>query len=862
MQNVLQNGIPVPNVPGCDNPATPGCPYNYTTPNLHADHYRSINLRVDHNISANEKLFGTFFEGHRLEIIAQPGAASAADAGFYPLENTWRYNYGASINLTSILSPTLVSTLNIGWLRHNGLGFSTESGVSATSLGFDSGLSSLFGADNYPTVGFTTNTAQAVGVSGPAVRYNRTGNNYINFGAGHYSTTYNNNWSVQETLNKVTGAHSLKWGFMTGITLQDSASASQFPTINFSDVFTRQTALEPHASSTDGSAIATALLGYPTDVSYTNPFLPSYATKYFALFLQDDWHVSSKLSVNLGLRWDAQTPPHERYNSAVIGFDPSAPSIGAAMNPLAGFCYGPSSPNDALLCPSNGTGGSYVGGLVYATPGNRSPFRNHFNNWGPRFGMAYQITKNIVFRGGWGRFFDYASAGTFPPSTGYTSTTSISPTANVFATPTLCADVTGCTPDYAGQGLSAHGYAYLFPSGLNPVSGSSAGAATGVGTSIQFIDPNFRPLSVDHFSAGLQFLLPFQAVANIAYNGSRGHNLPLALGGGGFFGPPPGVNRNSISESQYLQLGNAGLLGQQVLNPFQGLMPGTSFDLPSTISVQQMLQPYPQFSTITETNIGGGKSWYNSLQVSLNKRLSHGLTFLTNFTWARNLDATHLFNPNFDNISQPYVAPSGSEQPYLWNIAMSYNIPIFGSSSPRLLSSLLGGWTIAGNATFQSGGLVGTPSGILWTGLDPTKKISGVWTGQTMSHWFNNCIATADGTAIFNTSVCPTTNPADAPWQLTGSNYYLNNVPSNFEHLRRQQPPISNLSLYKSFAIRENLKFGLRLDVYNLTNTPWLGGGQNGASIGTNAFAPNFGVESPNEGNDPRTLQLSGNITF
>ena len=872
MQSILSK-IPTPNIGTCTNPRSSGCVNDFTLANGHGDNYHAITVRVDQVLTPTEKFFASYEDGNRLEFIDNPGGPDS----LFPLSNTWRINHGATFNLTSVLSPTLTSTAKVNWLRHDGLGRSSAPGGTPTSLGFASALSTLFAGTNFPGVGFNTNVAQATPVPGSTIAY--TGLSQ----GGTNATTLGDNWTAQETLNKVYGAHSLKWGGLITVTTQNNKAASQFPTVNFSDVFTRSSPTASGANGTTttagvGDAIATALLGYPTSISYTNPFQASYETRYFGLFMQDDYRVSKKLTINIGLRWDAQSAPHERYNRGVIGFNPATISIGAVANPLASNCGG-ATPS-ALTCPTNGLGGTYSGGLVYATGDSRSPFGNDFQNWGPRFGVAYQVSSKLVFRGGWGRFYDYAGAYTFPPSTGFTSTSTIAPTGDGFQTPILCGASFACPAGNNLAGLSANGYAAIFPSGLVPITGNTLGAKTGAGTSVSFIDPNFKPDYVNQFNAGFDLQLPSQMVFHVEYNGSRAHNVPLSVAN-------PGKSIDQVTAAQFLTLGSA--LNTQVANPFKGLLPGTSVNLPATVSEQQLLTPFPQYTNVTETSISVGRLWYNSLQARIEKRMTHGLTVLGNFTWSKNLGQISLLNPNFDSTALTNIQPSSPfapcnscgvvrepvniDQPYLLNIVMTYKIPIFNSSGNRFVRGLLGGWTVTGSAQFQSGSLIGSPAAsngnIFWTGVDPTKSISGVWTGQTTQRWFNNCVENAAGTAIIASSVtagCPASTPASsAPWQQTTAaigSFYLNNIPPFFEHLRTVRPPTAAAAIFKSFAFTESKKFEIRADAYNLTNTPWFGFGDNGATTTTTANSSSFGLRGPNEGNDPRTIQLTGRFSF
>jgi hypothetical protein len=676
-------------------------------------------------------------------------------------------------------------------------------------------------------------------------------------------------------LNKVISNHSLKWGFLFTELLQNNKQNNALPTLTFGDVFSRADFSSPDTTGQSGSSIADALLGYPAFVSYTNPLSTSFADRYFALFLQDDWRVTKKLTLNIGLRWDAQSAPHERFNRGIVGFNPSAVSIGALANPcLVGMPPVNGCPaGDAL--GTNGGGGTYTGGVVFATPDNRSPYHNSFNNWGPRFGLAYQITNKLVFRGGWGRFYDYVGAYEFPPSTGFTSVSNAPLTSDGFQTPTLCSSTPGCVVPAGNPkaGLSANGYASLFPVGLSPITGSSFGAKTGAGSVITFMDPNFKPAYVNQFNAGFEYELPFQSVFHIEYNGSRSHNLIAGAATGTNVGSN-GKSINQLTATQFVNQGNQ-LTSDSVPNPFANVLPGTAMNGP-TIPAAQLDLPFPQYSDVIETDIPIGRAWYNSLIAGLEKRVTHGLTINVNYTWSKNMGATTWLNPNYDSFSNLLRAPTSIDQTQLLNILMSYQLPFFNHENNRFVKSILGGWVVSGNAQFQSGSLiapfqtgtsdVGVPAGVFSTGLNPTKK-NAAFAGQNEAgQWFNPC--TIDPANDPNNSTgtqqllhCGSGTAADAAW-IIQTPFTLNKLNPFIDAMKFRRSPTSNLSIAKAFAITERVKFLIRADAYNLTNTPWFGWGDNGAGIEINPGAPTFGQIIPAQGNQPRTMQISGRITF
>ncbi len=583
-------------------PRASGCGTNYTVPAGRGDHYYSYTIRADHNISEREKFFGSYEVGNRTEYINNPSNVNSVSSPFYPAQTTSRKNHAATLNLTSILSPTFTATSKFNWLRHNGLGRTSEQGATASSLGFSPAFQGLFGANNFPGVWVFPDMPDLLRVA--RIRQpTRT-------------TSYSDTFTVSESLNKVIGAHSLKAGGGLTTLLQNNIAASQVPTINFTAGFTQKSYLTADGS---GDGIASALLGYsaagssttnPTGsgITYTNPVSLSQKNTYNFVFVQDDWRINKKLTINLGLRWDNQTPPHERYNRSVIGFNPGAPSITGSSNTTSGAV--------------NGAGGTYIGGLLFANPDQRSPYKSSYKNFQPRFGFAYAVNNKFVIRGGWGRSYNNAGAYTFAPTSGFSQQTAAVSSSDGNATPVLCSQTPGCAVPAGNPlaGLSANGFASALPGGLIPVTGSSLGAKTGAGTAITFIDPDFRPSYINQFNFGFEYQLPYRMVAHVEYNGSRAFGLP--------------VNKsiNQLTASQFLTL--KATANSSVANPFATQLPGTPLNT-ATTTLGQLLKPFPQYTDVTETNFPIGRLWYNSLQAKLDKRLSHGLDAFANFTWSK-----------------------------------------------------------------------------------------------------------------------------------------------------------------------------------------------------------------------------------
>ena len=296
------------------------------------------------------------------------------------------------------------------------------------------------------------------------IRYN------LSMEPGSPGTIYQSKFLVSAALEKILRNHILRFGITGMATSDDSPAANQFPGVpSFSEAYTQANPLSaPDPAS--GDSIATTLLGHP-EASTLAPSGPRYySTRYASPFLRDDWRVSRRLSLNLGLRWDYQTPPLERYNRQVSGFDPLA---------LYVIRYK-----------------IVAGAPTFASPQERYPYRPDRNNFAPRIGMAYQVSPKIVLRGGYG--IVYAPA-TPDPGAGF--------------------DIAPTSPQTSSDG------SHRFPITLFPASSSipfrRALPANRAGQSLSFVSPNFQNPMSQQFNAGVELALPSNSTLRVSYAGSR-----------------------------------------------------------------------------------------------------------------------------------------------------------------------------------------------------------------------------------------------------------------------------------------------------------------------------------------------------
>jgi hypothetical protein len=334
---------------------------------------------------------------------------------------------------------------------------------------------------------------------------------------------------------------------------------------------------------------------------------------------------------------------------------------------------------------------------------------------------------------------------------------------------------------------------------------------------------------VHQYSIGVQREIPGNMVVDAAYVGSRTRGLVVQKG------------INEITAEQLAQ-GNAMLA--PVANPFQGRLPGTAFNGP-TVPLQQLLRPYPQFASITEDRRSLGKNDYDSLQLSLNKRMSKGVQFLVSYTYGKTMEEVAYLNPQ-DDWDQLLRVVTERDAPHRLMISGNWSLPFF-SNAKGVMGSLLGGWQANGIVVFQSGIPTGGPAATAAGGAflvgDP--KID----NPTMARYFNTCTKALNGTP-------QNCQPGETPvWEIQPP-FTLRTLPTRFDDIRAKRPGLVDFSVFKTFTLPATMRLQVRVESFNLFNTPWF--------PAPNVTATNaaFGQVTPNQANDPRNVQLGIRLQF
>jgi hypothetical protein len=619
--------FPSPNVPGATALTIP----NYIATQISfPSTYPSFIGRFDQAIGQRNKLSVLGFRSG----LTQSQPLDGFHKGIGPDANTVsRNNRGGSVDDVQQFSNAMVLDSRLGLVYHPfGEAYPGSSGFNLSSLSITAnGLpySTFPGetmSDNYPSL--------ASGASG--------------------EITTDTMGSLAETLTKVWGRHSVSFGWEGDIiryNLEDPQSG--FGAFGFDRRFTQQNVNDPVGSEANsGNSMASMLLGDFSSAVYSINFASALQQIYSAVFVQDDWRVNRKLTLNLGGRWDYESPNTERYNRMNSNF------CTACVNPLQA-----SVPTVALN-----------GGLEFVNSADRFPYPRDLHNWQPRLGAEYALRPDTVVRAGFGII--YFNTMETPFTTGYSQSTSYTNTSD------------GAHP--------INSMTNPFPTGVTLPSGSSLGLSTGIGQSINFNDPHHvQPRTAD-YTVSVQHQFAGNFALQIAYFGSRVTRLEVS-------------HDINFLPAQYYNLGQSEItyLNKSVPNPMAGYIPGNATINGSTIEQNRLLYPYPEFGAVNDNYVSIGSSPYNSLQIQVSHPMNHHFTVGGNFTWDKLMTHNSYLNP-FDTHLASIQDTSATLSA---NVFGTLVLPRF-QSRPYWLREILGGWKL--NSVFAdiNGTLNAAPSNV------------------------------------------------------------------------------------------------------------------------------------------------------
>jgi hypothetical protein len=766
-------------------PTGPGLLNNYSVNRNATTDVNSFDVRVDQNFSEKDQLFGRFSWSHSPSYFPPPFTGFADGGGFGQGQQSVN-TMGAALSYTHSFTPTLVNEARVGFNREH----TTRSQAYADST---TDIPAQFGIQGVP---------QLPGNGGLP---NLSIGNLSQLGSSEWliGDRFSNTVQFTENLTKVYKTHTFKGGFEAQeiyapwLSPPYSRGAFDFngqytsiPNVNDSSTGRAQFLLAPTGPGNIGGS---------NNVSVSNFGDVATTRSYYGAFFQDDWKVTPKLTLNLGLRWDWFSPTGEKY-SAQANFIPGNPGSSAEYIVPANRKGDPplsTSFNDLLA--KDGIN------LAYSNAYGSGLSEVQKNNFAPRFGFAYQVTPKLVVRGGYGLYY-----GAFENRGGYPSLGYNYPFQYSFSFPSANAQ----SPVVFPNGTIA-----TLENGLSgiPLSPSAVNAQ---GLTLRGIQFHYKTPYVQSYNLTLQYQLTSADSVEAGYVASLSRHLESFVG--------------TNDQSVLLPLG---------YNP-------------------QDYVPFPDFARGSSYADTVGVANYHSLQTKYQRRLAEGLTMLFAYTYAKTLtDAGDLLSGGgVSGYRAPYLPGWGIKKDmglapfdirHAVSFSGSYDLPFgkghkFMTSSSRIAEFTLGNWSTNWIMTLNTGQPqtidcatstgAGTGCYALYTGVDP---YSG---SHDVSQFYNP--------AAFRTPPVVTQAGQTDYSPLGGGNTQVSGPP-----LRRL-----DFSLFKTFPVNETMRFEFRAESFNLTNTPAFAQPGNLNYLDTANFGR---ITSTRDApNDPREIQFALKFYF
>jgi hypothetical protein len=689
------------------------------------------------------------------------------------------------LNNLFTINPTTVLAVRYGQNRFPNFDYNSSQGFNIASLGYSSQFASLVNPAQSEFPQISMSSFYGLGDSGD--------NDYYDENSKNFSTA----------VDKYMGKHSIKVGFDyryldtfgAGISCPDGCYGFNTNT--------------PGTNSYTGSDLGDLLEGLPFTRSMDLAEKLSDYTHYYAIFIQDNYRMSNKLTLNFGLRWEREIGISEKNNGLITGFNTTA------VNPIAAQVTG--------ILP--------IGEVEYAGQnGNPTSVGSYYQNkLGPRAGVAYALNSKTVIRGGYGLFYaPQVALGGPEGAQGYTSNTSYTGSVNA-----------------AGQVVST--LSNPFPTGLVQPVGNALGVLAGLGQSLSLIDPQSKSPYVQQYSVDVQRELGAGFALEVGWIGSKSSHMTLGTAGSG-------VNINALNPNYLTTLGTSAL-NASVPNPYFGVINTGTVGASSTIPRSFLLLPYSAFSEIELDYDDNDHALYNSMVVKVQKRFGAGLTLLSVFTWSRNSDQSFggvgsSLNGSPDAEPQnPYnlnaeYALANIDTPLHLATSISYELPIgkgkwLLNNANRAEQYAFGGWSINAVSVYSTGFPLqinqdnsNSPYGYdemrpNATGVNPNTS------GSVESRIYDYVNPAAFSIAPQGTfgnvgRTIPVYGPGEKNWDL---------------------------SVFKSVTFKERFKAQFRCEALNAFNSPMF------YSPNTTVGHGNFG-EITGQANFARQLQLALRFTF
>jgi len=738
--------------------------------------------RVDYNISDKLKFFARYNQLHTTQTTTDPTGGSAARYGQGSLRNA---QSGAG-DLVWMINPSTVFDVHGSY---NGL---NDSFYDGDILYGESGLANLWGGNSW---------YKAYSSTLPQVYFP-----YINVTQGSGLTTSNQYYWLQTPqtynmaakLSKEIGSHYLKFGAEYRREMVDAATI-YFMQFAFDPSTTANTYLSPN-TALSGNGWATFLLGaLDSSSSIVNQVqtipMQHPRVNFLGFYVQDDYKITKRLTLQLGLRDEysgAMTDPTNRLsryldlNQAIPEFSGSkAPTLPASVTAMR-------------------TGApTYNGAWIFTDSSNRNSWNPPSVLLEPRVGLALRLNDKTALRTGWAR---------------YTVPTTLNSSFSILGSVSYPGYDATSTAVAALQGVPQETLSNPFPGGLVQSVGKSLGTYTNLGTTGTWYNQNIKYAGEDRINVSLQRQLPMRLIADATFYLALSHNLPYTY------------NMNMADPNIAYTYKNASTT--TVANPFYGLLPATQMPgqlrTQATVSSSVLLTPYPQYSTLNQLLMSGEGDRYKSMQLSLKRPYTNGMTLTLGYNYNR--EQTQGFYNDIATYAHQFTwIPAATSRHRLTGAAV-YELP-FGkgrklmANANRVVDGMLGGWALSGIFTYNSGKPIRLGAAVV--NGDPALS------SPTRNLWFDTS----------KISVLPS--------------YTVRTNPIQYDDLLGPRYVNLDMSLAKRFQITERAHFELRVEGYNMDNHLTL------AAPVTTIGNTNYGkCIAESSGVYGRQVQFSGRVIF
>lgn len=817
------------------------------------------NARFDYHPSDKQTVTAILATGR--QGLVGPSSQST-DVGPLPYSDSKSYRPITRVAIledTYIISPTFVNQFRYGAAQYHSPDYDLTYGVmpwEASTLGIG-GLPNGQAASSFPEIEFSGDFAPA------------------QWGAQNGTQSDENSFDLVDNLQWVHGRHSISFGgqvqWLEDNTISSMGGSSP-ATLKFNSAETEE--FEPGTTtlnSKTGLPFASFMLGAVDSANYTlyAPEAEDTGERYrpFALYVNDDYRATQKLTVNMGLRWDYMPPFREAENRwSFLNTE--------LTNPVTG--------NLGVL--------EFAGNVAPGVSCDCStPVRTYKENIGPRLGLAYELGNKTVIHAAYGIYYSTGggvNAGS-ASNLGYSSAPSVSSPGfglpafylNGNSSFTGATTVEGYTNDPTNTTFGGAGYSPTAPPVFNSTYGTyystAAVAPYKLSSTIDYVDPWYgdRAPQFEGWSFGVQRLLTPNITATVSYVGNEAHFLVTT--GQSTLEGARGLYNNQLNP-KYLALGTT--LGETATSAnTPGGLPYPTFNN----TVEQALTPFPQYNGVSDEWGAVGNSNYNALQLTLEQRASHGLTFTLNYTYSRTIADDGTFRTGY---AIPAGVVAGSTKawpmdridrglsvidiPQLLTFTSVWNLPFgkghWGGANP-FVSAVAGGWTLSDIFSYTAGNplqIVGSSCTAPGQGQCMPSYASG-FTGSARQNGGWGHGATRDTLASIQ-YVNPNAFEVTPDYEignLARSAPYGLRGPGNYD---------IDGSLRRSFSIMPDNRAQLVLeaDVFNAVNHVWFGttssnaSGSIGESFGSSpAASTSLGVVN-GQANQPRQWQFEAHINF